>query len=189
MAGAGARGGTRAGERNHLPATCLPRWTRERDRIAAWVQEHCWSQAKQAYTFYAGTERLDASLVLAVRFGFDGADRLSQTCDAIRRELGRGPFLYRYSDAEKEEGAFVACSFWLAEAYATLGRTGEAAALIDAALEQLGGGVGILSEMVEVEGGAYLGNIPQGLSHLALIHAVCSLEVDPKRPFPAQAGN
>lgn len=172
-------------ENNHLPATCLPRWQRERDRIVAWVQEHCWSETKKAYTFYAGTDRLDASLALAVRFGFDGTERLSQTCDAIRRELGHGPFLYRYSGAEAEEGAFVACTFWLAEAYATLGRSDEAGALIDAALERLSGGVGIFSEMVDVESGAFLGNLPQGLSHLALIHAVCSLDVDPERPFPA----
>ncbi len=171
-------------ERGHLPSTCVARWTRERDRVAAWVKEHCWSSAKQAYTFYAGSDRLDASLVLAVRFGFDGADRLSLTCDAIRRELGHGPFLYRYSGAEKEEGAFVACSFWLAEAYATLGRPAEASALIDDALQKLGGGVGIFSEMVDVASGDYLGNIPQGLSHLALIHAVCSLDIDAGRPFP-----
>ncbi len=171
-------------EHGHLPSTCVPRWARERDRIVAWVGEHCWSQAKQSYTFYAGSERLDASLVLAARFGFDGTDRLSRTCDAIRRELGHGPFLYRYSGAEDEEGAFVACTFWLAEAYATLGRSVEAGRLVDEALEHLGG-TGIFSEMVDVASGAFLGNLPQGLSHLALIHAVCSIDVDPRRPFPA----
>lgn len=173
-------------ERNHLPSTCVPRWSRERDRIVTWVAEHCWSQAKGAYTFYAGTERLDASLVLAARFGFDGADRLSSTCDAIRRELGHGPWIYRYSGAEKEEGAFLACSFWMVEALATLGRQDDAEALMAAALQGLPAGAGVLSEMVDVATGDFLGNLPQGLSHLALIHAACSLE-NRDRPFPAEA--
>lgn len=169
--------------RHHLPATGLPRWERERDRIAAFVNERCWSETKQAYTFYPGTDRLDASLVLAARFGFEGRERLSATCDAVRRELGRGPLLYRFSGAEQEEGAFVACSFWLVEALATLGRGGEAATLFADVLGLLEGGTGIFSEMVDPGTGAFLGNIPQGLSHLALIHAACSLEVDAERPL------
>lgn len=170
----------------HLPATCVPRWTRERDRIAAWIKENCWSEAKRAYTFHPGTDRLDAALALAARFGFDGADRLSATCDAIRRELGRGPFLHRYSGAEQEEGAFLACSFWLVEAYASLGRHADATALLDATLEGLEGGTGILSEMVEAGGREFLGNLPQGLSHLSLIHAACTVEAGGGRlPAPS----
>ena len=167
---------------NHLPSTCVERWSRERDRIVAWVEEHCWSASKMAYTFYAGTERLDASLVLAARFGFDGEDRLSSTLDAIHRELGAkhldgsgSPWLYRYTGAEQEEGAFVACTFWLVEAYATLGRLDEAETLMDSALAGMPHGVGTLSEMINVETGDFLGNQPQGLSHLALIHAALSL--------------
>ena len=160
----------------HLPSTCVPRWQRERDRIVAWVSEHCWSERQQAYTFFPGTDRLDASLALAARFGFDGKERLASTCDAIRRELGRGPYLYRYSGAEHEEGAFLACSFWLVEGLASLGRREEARSLLDGVLGAITPGVGIFSEMVDVDSGAYLGNLPQGLSHLALIHAVCSLE-------------
>ncbi len=169
-------------EGGHLPTTCVPRWSRERDRIAAWVDDQCWSERKQAYTFHPGTERLDASLALAARFGFVRKDRLSATCDAIRRELGagphlwsRGPWIYRYSGAEREEGAFLACSFWLAEAYAELGRCDEAAALMDEALAALPPGVGILAEMVDPKSGGFLGNLPQGLSHLAVIHAAISL--------------
>ncbi len=176
-------------EAGHLPATCVPRWSRERERIAAWVDAHCWSEKKRAYTFYAGTERLDASLVLAARFGFPGTDgdtgRMSSTCDAIRKELGRGqrllsrgPWIYRYSGSEGEEGAFLACTFWLVEAYAELGRREEAEALMDEALRALPSGAGVMSEMVDVKTGDYLGNLPQGLSHLALIHAAMSLDGD-----------
>ncbi|MDX7952464.1 glycoside hydrolase family 15 protein [Lichenihabitans sp. Uapishka_5] len=168
-------------EGGHLPATYAARWSRERDRIAAWVDQHCWSERKKAYTFFAGTERLDASLVLAVRFGFDGPDRLSSTLDAIRAELshkpwlGHSPWLYRYSGAEKEEGCFLACTFWLVEAYAALGRADEARALMNEALAALPGGIGVLSEMVDAASGDLIGNTPQGLSHLALIHAAVQL--------------
>ncbi|WP_438345322.1 glycoside hydrolase family 15 protein [Methylorubrum populi] len=169
----------------HLPSTCVPRWQRERDRIAAWIEEHCWSEARKAFVLHPGTLRLDASLALAVRFGFDGRDKLSSTLDAIRDELGRGPFLYRYSGAEQEEGAFLACSFWLAEALAELGRQAEAEDVFTGTLRALPEGVGILSEMVDPQTGDFLGNTPQGLSHLALIHAACTLRGDRNRPVRA----
>ena len=180
-------------EGGHIASTCVPRWSRERDRIAAWVDERCWSEQKQAYTFYPGTERLDASMALAARFGFVAKARVSATCDAIRRELGtgpdgpgRGPWLYRYSGAEQEEGAFLACTFWLAEAYAELGRRDEAEALMHDALSALPPNVGILAEMVDPKSGDFLGNLPQGLSHLALIHAAISLDGGLRRVRAAQ---
>jgi len=169
-------------EAGHLQSTCVPRWKRERDRVAAWIEEHCWSEARGAYTMYPGTDRLDASLALAVRFGFDGRERLNRTLDAIREELGRGPFLYRYSGADKEEGAFLACSFWLVEALAELDRRDEAGRLMSELIQSLPAGVGIMSEMVDPATGDYLGNTPQGLSHLALIHAACTLAGDQARP-------
>ena len=161
--------------KGHLAATCVPRWIRERDRIATWVTENCWSARHSTYTFYPGTDRLDASLVLAVRFGFPDRERLAATCESIHKNLGHGPLLYRYSGADKEEGAFLACSFWLAEAYATLGRTTDAEDLIRETLKVLPQDIGILSEQIDVKTKTFLGNIPQGLSHLALIHAVMSL--------------
>ncbi len=162
-------------ERGHLPSTCVPRWSRERDRIEAWVNEHCWSEAKQAYSFYAGTDDVDASLALAPYFGFPQTERLSLTCTAIQGELQRGPWVYRYSGSEQEEGAFLACSFWLAVGLAEVGRRSEAMALMDELIPRLPAGVGILSEMVDVETGNALGNLPQGLSHLALVHALLSV--------------
>ena len=170
-------------DRGDIPADCLPRWSRERDRIAAWIREHCWSEKRRAYVFFPGTDRLDASLALAVRFGFDGRDRLSSTMDAIRGELARGPFLYRYSGMEREEGAFVACSFWMVEALALLGRDEEADALFRHILDRLPRNTGIMAEMVDPETGRHLGNTPQGLSHLALVHAACSMAGDKRRPL------
>ncbi len=170
-------------EQGHLPSTSVPRWSRERDRIATWIDAHCWSEAKGAYTFHAGSDRLDASLALAIAFGFTAAERLSSTVDAIRRELGNGtsPWIHRYSGAADEEGAFLACTFWLVEAYAVLGRKDEAASLMDEALAALPAGVGVLAEMVDVDTGDFLGNLPQGLSHLALIHAAIALEAEGDR--------
>jgi GH15 family glucan-1,4-alpha-glucosidase len=171
-------------QRGHLSKTCVPRWTRERDRIAAWVDERCWSKEEQAYTFFPGTDRLDASLVLAVRFGFPNRERLASTCDAIHRKLSRGALIYRYTGADQEEGAFLACSFWLAEAYATLGRKEEASALVNDTLSLLPQNRGLLSEQMDVKTHDFLGNLPQGLSHLALIHAILSLDTrPPKTPF------
>ena len=163
------------GDAGHLPITCRDRWARERDRIAAWVNEHCWSDAKRAYTFYAGTDRLDASLALAVRFGFDGKERLRSTMDAIDRELGAGPFHYRYSGAREEEGCFLACSFWMAEARAVLGERERANRDFDALVAALDRGVGVLPEMIDPDSGELLGNLPQGLTHLALVNAAAAL--------------
>ena len=152
-----------------------PRWERERDRIRDWVDARCWSDAKQAYTFYAGTEKLDASLMLATRFGFPRPDRLALTREAVRRELGRGPLVFRYSGADEEEGTFLACAFWMVEAYALLGEREAARTRLDELLRVTGINLGLLNEQQDPADGAMLGNMPQALSHLALIHAVFSV--------------
>lgn len=163
-----------------LPTTCRDRWIRERDRIEAWIGEHCWSEARGAYLFYPGADGLDASLALAVRFGFDGEDRLRRTLTAIDRELGCGPYHYRYSGAEKEEGCFLACSFWMVEAWALLGEREKAEAALDRLVAALGRGVGVWTEMADPETGAFLGNMPQGLTHLAHIMALDALAAEPR---------
>jgi GH15 family glucan-1,4-alpha-glucosidase len=168
-------------EKGHLPSVRIGRWSRERDRIEAWVNEHCWSEGKQAFTFYPGSDRLDASLTLAAYFGFPHAERLSLTCSAIQKELQHGPWVYRYTGAEKHEGAFLSCTFWLAIALDKVGRRDEATRLMDEAVAALPQEVGILSEMIDVETGNALGNLPQGLSHLALIHALLSIYPQPVR--------
>jgi GH15 family glucan-1,4-alpha-glucosidase len=72
-------------EKGHLSSTRVARWSRERDRIEFWVNEHCWSERMQAFTFYPGTDRLDASMTLEAYFGFPHAERLSLMCSAIQR--------------------------------------------------------------------------------------------------------
>lgn len=161
----------------HLPEAHVDRWERERDRILDYIDRHCWSEAKQSYTEYAGSETLDAALLLATRFGFARMDRLDQTRVAIQRELCRGPLVYRRTGAEAEEGAFLACSFWLVEAFAFLGYPSEARRAMNDLLAVVEGrNLGLLNEMADPESGTLLGNLPQGLSHLALIHAALAVD-------------
>ena len=159
-----------------IDANHADRWRRERGRIRDWVDAHCWSDTKQSYTLHPGTERLDASLLLATRFGFERRDRLALTRDAIRRELCRGPLVFRYSGAEAEEGTFLACAFWLVEAFALLGEQDLAVRQMDALLAAASGNLGLLHEQMDPDDGAMLGNMPQALSHLALVHAALAVD-------------
>ncbi len=159
-----------------LDASHADRWRRERDRIRDWVDAHCWSDEKQSYVMHPGTDRLDASLLLATRFGFERGDRLALTRDAVRRELCRGPLVFRYSGMEAEEGTFLACAFWLVEAFALLGERGAAVQQMDALLAATSGNLGLLHEQMDPGTGAMLGNMPQALSHLALVHAALAVD-------------
>jgi pentatricopeptide repeat protein len=153
-----------------MPDDHAARWATERDEIRAWVDANCWSEKRSAYTMHAEGDSLDAAVLLAGRTGFERGKRLSSTIDAVRRELGRGPFLYRYSGMEYEEGAFVACSFWMVDALVRCGRLEEAKDLMDDMVETANE-VGLLSEQIDPASREFLGNFPQGLSHLALINA------------------
>ena len=161
-------------DRGQLPRRHVGRWRQEARAIKRWTQEHCWSPARRAYTFYAGTEDLDAAVLLAGRTRFDRGPRLASTIEAVVGELGRGPCLYRYSGADKEEGAFVACSFWLVSALAHTGQLDRAGALMDESVG-LANDLGLFSEQIDPSSGEFLGNIPQGLSHLGLIDAAQTL--------------
>jgi GH15 family glucan-1,4-alpha-glucosidase len=156
-----------------VPTDHVARWERERDGIKAWVDAHCWSAAKNSYTFYAGTDDLDAATLLAARTGFDISDRLRGTVKAIQAELSDGPLIYRYTGAAEQEGAFLACSFWLVNALVLLGDIEQARDAMNQALA-VQNDVGLLAEQLDPASGAMLGNFPQGLSHLALINAACA---------------
>lgn len=172
----------RAGElaqAGHLSPAMLGRWQREQARVLEWIDAHCWSEEKQAYTLYAGSDALDAGLMLASRFGLGQArrERMIATREAIRRELGdgEGVLLHRYSGMQEREGAFIACSFWMVEAYGLLGEREQARRLFERLLARVGNDVGLLPELLDPRSGAALGNMPQGLSHLALIHAALAV--------------
>jgi GH15 family glucan-1,4-alpha-glucosidase len=163
-----------------LPDAKVAHWRRESERVRDFVESNCYSEMKRSYTRAAGHESLDASLLLAVLADYDRADapRLMGAVEAVRRELAHGPLVHRYVGDDGlpgEDGAFVACSFWLVEALARQGRVGEAAALMDE-LVALANDVGLYAEEIDSENGDFLGNFPQGLSHLALINAAVAIE-------------
>ena len=159
-------------ERGLLPAKNIERWQREQARIREFIETHCYSDSKASYVRSAGEEELDASLLLGVLAGYDhpASRRLIGTVDAVRRELARGPLVYRWAD---EPGAFLTCSFWLADAYARQGRLNQAATLMDE-LVGLANDLGLYAEEMQPETGEFLGNFPQGLTHLGLINAAVS---------------
>ncbi len=99
---------------------------------------------------------------------------MSSTIDALGGELGAGALLYRYSGVEKEEGTFVACAFWRVAALSCVGRGDEATDLMDQ-LVGMSNDVGLYSEMIDASDGSFLGNFPQGLSHLALVNAALTI--------------
>jgi GH15 family glucan-1,4-alpha-glucosidase len=168
----------RLAEEGRIPATRARRWRAEAEAIHAFIEECCWSGEKQSYARFAGSEELDASLLLAVLMGYEGsADRLVRTVDAVRRELGSGSLLYRYTGEDGlsgGEGFFLTCSFWLVEALARCGRSQEAAEIMEELLS-LANDVGLYAEEVEPRTGEFLGNFPQGLVHLALINAATTI--------------
>jgi GH15 family glucan-1,4-alpha-glucosidase len=162
-----------------IPSRNLERWRSEADSIASFIEGRCWSTSKQSYTQAADSEELDASVLLGAKFGYGdpAGNRFSRTIDAIRRELGRGPFLYRYlsdDDLRGREGTFLCCSFWLAEVLGLAGRRTEAVELLN---ELIGfeNDVGLYAEEIDPSTTAFLGNFPQALTHLALISAATSL--------------
>jgi GH15 family glucan-1,4-alpha-glucosidase len=161
-------------EAGRLPAQDRDVWTTERDRIADWIETHCWCPRRQAYVSWPGSDVLDASLALTARLGFGPLERRAATLRAIDGELRSGLFHHRMSGVQDSEGCFLACSFWLVEAKARIGRRAEAMAEFDALVTALGG-VGTLPEMVEAGTGRWLGNMPQGLTHLALIRAALAI--------------
>jgi GH15 family glucan-1,4-alpha-glucosidase len=104
-------------------------------------------------------------------------ERMVRTTDAIAEELDARGFLYRYrqdDDLEGEEGAFLACSFWLAECYARQGRLPLAREVFDRAMGAANA-LGLFSEQVDPESGELLGNYPQTLTHLSHVAAAAAL--------------
>jgi GH15 family glucan-1,4-alpha-glucosidase len=129
-----------------------------------------------------GSRNLDASLLLLPAVGFlpPSDPRVRGTIDAIERELLVDGLVRRYDTAESEdglpsdEGVFLACSFWLVDAYVLLGRKDDARQLFERLLT-ICNDVGLLSEEYDPRTGRLLGNFPQALSHIALVNSAFNL--------------
>jgi GH15 family glucan-1,4-alpha-glucosidase len=167
----------------YLSRRTAARWRSEADAIRSFVDTRGWSDEANSYVGCAGERHLDAALLMLPIVGYlePGESRANATLDAIRRELGDGPFVYRYASKDGirgDEGAFLTCSFWLVNALVLAGRQDEAASL----MEQLLGyanDVGLYSEEIDPATGEHLGNFPQALVHLALVNAAAAFNPRP----------
>ena len=164
----------------------LERWRELRDEIHSTVCEKGYDKERNTFTQYYGSKELDASLLLIPQMGFLPPDdkRVIGTIEAIQRELGtEDGFVLRYPTSgeeagvdglEGDEGAFLACSFWLADDLAMIGRVDEARKLFEKLLS-LRNDLGLLAEEWDPRLQRQVGNFPQAFSHVPLIDTALRL--------------
>jgi GH15 family glucan-1,4-alpha-glucosidase len=158
----------------------VKRWRQARKEIRNAVETRGYDRRRGVFVRSFGAKDLDAALLLLPEVGFvDHQDeRMIRTVDAIREDLdeGRGLLMrYRSSDGlQGKEGAFLSCSFWLAECLARQGRMEDAREVFDTA-SSTGNDLGLFSEEFDPRTGELLGNFPQGLTHLSHIAAAVAL--------------
>ncbi|MFI0713688.1 glycoside hydrolase family 15 protein [Streptomyces inhibens] len=164
----------------------LERWKDLRETIHRDVCEKGYDKERNTFTQSYGSQELDASLLLIPQMGFLPPDdkRVIGTIEAIQRELGtEDGFVMRYPTAgegvgvdglEGDEGAFLACSFWLADDLAMIGRVDEARKLFERLLS-LRNDLGLLAEEWDPKLKRQVGNFPQAFSHVPLIDTALRL--------------
>jgi GH15 family glucan-1,4-alpha-glucosidase len=162
----------------------LERWRALRDEIHAEVCDKGFNKEKQAFTQYYGSDLLDASILMMPLVGFLPPEdpRVVSTVEAVERELVDEGFVLRYRTSDDgavdgltgREGAFLACSFWLADCLHMIGRTDDANALF-ARLLELRNDVGLLSEEYDPVLKRQVGNFPQAFSHVSLVNTAFRL--------------
>jgi GH15 family glucan-1,4-alpha-glucosidase len=167
----------------------VARWREIRDEIHRQVCEQGYDAERGAFTQYYGSTQLDAAVLLIPELGFLPPDdpRVISTVRAVQRELVSDGLVRRYQLAEQDggqaspdglpgsEGAFLACSFWLANALHMIGRDDEAAELFGRLLA-LRNDLGLLSEEYDPRYQRQVGNTPQAFSHVPLIQAALNLD-------------
>jgi GH15 family glucan-1,4-alpha-glucosidase len=157
-------------------------WRSVRDAIHADVCDRGFDKSRGSFTQYYGGQTLDASLLLMPQVGFLGPDdpRIIGTIKAVEQELLRNGLVMRYATEAVDdgvggtEGAFLACSFWLADAYVLAGRREEAVELFEHLLS-LRNGLGLLAEEYDPVRKRLVGNFPQGFSHVGLVNTAHNL--------------
>ena len=156
-------------------------WRADAERIARFVDEHCYNKERQTFVATVGGDSLDASALLLAELGFVTPDdpRFAGTVRAIEKELKRGDFIFRYveeDDFGTPEHAFVVCSFWYVNALAQLGRRDEARALFTRLLA-CRTRHGLFAEHLDFATGEPWGNFVQTYSMVGLITAAIRLSL------------
>jgi alpha,alpha-trehalase len=158
-------------------------WKRAQDEIFDYVVREGWSEEAGAFTQYVGGDTLDASNLMMPIVGFLPADdprmlaTIQATADRLTDERG---LVYRYDTSggvdglAGEEGTFLLCTFWLAQAWAMAGRSEAATDVFERAVAYAND-VGLLAEEVDGQTGEMLGNFPQAFSHIGLVNAAWAI--------------
>jgi len=160
----------------------VDRWRGCRDAVRREVLEKGFDAERNTFTQAYGSKALDASALMIPLVGFlPAADPMVVgTVAAIQRDLMTDGFVQRYDSAQgvdglpPGEGAFLPCSFWLADCLGMLGRSAEAAALFER-LAGLANDVGLLAEEYDPTTGRMLGNFPQAFTHVSLVNTASNL--------------
>jgi GH15 family glucan-1,4-alpha-glucosidase len=156
----------------------VTRWKKNRERIHKEVCEKGFDKGLNSFVQSYGSKQLDASCLQIGMVGFLPPDdpRVTGTVEAIEKRLMKNGFVERY-DTKKTadglsggEGAFLACSFWMVTSLWLMGRKADAKAMFERLLA-LRNDVGLLSEEYDPARKRMVGNFPQALSHIALIHS------------------
>lgn len=161
-------------------AARVERWRTEAGVVRRAILEQGWSEAAGAFVQSFGGDVLDASALVLALVGFlpPGDPRMRSTIEAAAARLtdARG-LVYRYRAPDGlagGEGAFLLCTFWLAEAWALAGETARARAVFEAAVAHAND-LGLLAEEVDSASGELLGNFPQAFSHIGLVNAAWAI--------------
>jgi GH15 family glucan-1,4-alpha-glucosidase len=157
------------------------RWQAERDAIAADVVANGFDDERGTFVRAYGRSDLDAAVLVLPLLGLlpSRSRHVVGTIEAVRRELSAGgPLVYRYVPGDDglagTEGAFLPCSFWLAQALAATGQVDDAADVFEQLLG-LAGPLGLFAEEADPATGEQLGNYPQALTHAALVQAALAI--------------
>jgi GH15 family glucan-1,4-alpha-glucosidase len=167
----------------------VERWKALRQEIHDDVCAKAYNAERGAFTQYYGAGALDASVLMMPLVGFlpMSDPRMSGTVEAIERDLTADGFVLRYDTGCGQdglppgEGAFLACSFWLADCFLMLGRTGDARRLFKR-LSGLCNDAGLLAEEYDPRAKRLTGNFPQAFSHIALVNTAHNLVLAQKPP-------
>jgi GH15 family glucan-1,4-alpha-glucosidase len=160
----------------------VKRWKKNRDMIHREICKKGFDKKLNTFVQSYGSKQVDASCLLIVLVGFLPSDdpRLIGTVAAIERRLMKDGFIRRYDTKKMKdgvgggEGAFLACSFWLVTSLWEIGRKADAKRMFERLL-RLRNDVGLLSEEYDPVAKRMVGNFPQALSHIALLHAAFAI--------------